>query len=156
MTDHNPTITECNPEEVVATFENLLSSVDFEEELRMFKIGRFNRSLRNNMSNEFEATYIGLWTLALKRSFPDAATEIFSLFLERYAQKNTSKSKAGMVEKLLAYRDMMSSAGDKDFSEVSRHLLSFGKVEDATLKAETLRLSLVLRSHYEFIFQNLV
>ncbi len=156
MTEHNPTTTECVPAEVVATFENLLSTVDFTQELKMFKVGRFDRSLRKTLLKEFESTYIGLWSLALERSFPESANDIFNMFLEKYAQKDSAKSKNNTAEAIRAYREMMHTVGDKDFSKVSIHLLSFGKVEDATLKAETLRLSLLLRNHYEFIFQRLV
>ncbi len=156
MTEHSPTTPKYTPEEVTATFESLLSAADFTQELKMFKVGRFDRALRNTLLKEFESTYIGLWALALERSFPQSADSIFDYFLEKYTKKGAQKTKNSNMENLRAYRDMLRSVGDKDFSQVSRHLLSFGKVDDATLKAETLRLSLMLRNHYEFIFQHLV
>ncbi len=156
MAANSPTIPQCVPEEVVATFESLLSAVDFTKELRMFNVKIFDRSLRNTLLKEFEATYVGLWSLALERSFPQSANDIFDCFLEKYTQKKSSKNKDSIIKKLRAYREMMHSVGDQDFSQVSLHLLSFGEVKEGTLKAETLRLSLILRNHYEFIFQRLV
>ncbi len=152
----NPTIPLSDAKEVAEIFESLLGTVDFSHELRMFKVGRFNRSLRKTLLNEFEGTYIGLWALALEQSFPKNAQEIFDCFLQKYLEKFAPKHRSVISEKIKAYRAMILSTGDKDFSHVSRHLLSFAKIEDSALKAETLRLSLVLRNHYSFIFQRLV
>ncbi len=153
---NNPIIPLSDPREIAATFEALLSTADFTQELRMFKVGRFNRSLRKTLLNEFEGTYIGLWALALEQSFPKDAQIIFDTFLQKYLEKFAAKRRSSMSAKIKAYRDMVLSTGGKDFSQLSRHLLSFAKIEDSALKAETLRLSLVLRNHYSFIFQRLV
>ncbi len=153
---NSPTIPLSDPRDVAATFESLLGVADFSQELRMFKVGRFNRSLRKTLLNEFEGTYIGLWALALEQSFPNNAQEIFDIFLQKYLEKLAPKRRSVTSEKIRAYRDMILSTGDKDFSHVSRHLLSFAKIEDHELKAETLRLSLGLRNHYSFIFSRLV
>ncbi len=156
MPDNKPTIPLSDSKEVAATFESLLSTVDFSQELKMFKVKRFSVSLRKTLLREFEGTYIGLWALALEQSFPQTAQEIFDIFLQNYLEKFVPKARSSTAEKIRAYRAMILSTGDKDFSHVSRHLLSFSKIEDSEFKAETLRLSLLLRNHYSFIFQRLV
>ncbi len=156
MINNSPITPPSDPKEVAAIFEALLSTVDFTQELSIFKVGRFNRSLRKTLLKEFEGTYIGLWALALEQSFPQNAQEIFDCFLQQHLEKMSPKLRSATATTIRAYRDMVLSVGDKDFSHISRHLLSFAKIDDNALKAETLRLSLVLRNHYSFIFQRLV
>ncbi len=146
----------CAPEEIVENFVKLLDEADFSPELRCLKVGRFNMLLRRDMLLELKATYAGLWALALERSFPQTDKEIFTLFLENFTASMSSANKMSLQNKVNDYRDMAMNHGDKDFSHISRHLLSFAKVPDAEMKAEILRLSLILRQHYSFLFERLV
>ncbi len=146
----------CAPEEIVDNFVKLLEGADFSQELRCLKVGRFNMLLRRNMFLELKATYAGLWALALERSFPETGKDIFDIFVQSYTASMSSSDRMSMQNKINDYRDMALNHGDKDFSHISKHLLSFGKVPVVEMKAEVLRLSLILRQHYIFLFERLV
>ncbi len=156
MTENQPTALTIVPDEVADSFAALLETTNFTQDLQIFKVGIFDRSLRKRLLRELEATYIGLWALTLERSFPDQTQIIFQCFLDKYIQKIPAKQQSTTSTTIQAYRDMLISNGDQNFSQVSRHLLSFVSVDDSDLKAEILRLSLVLRNHYNTIFRRLV
>ncbi len=143
-------------EEVAANFMALLDDVDFTPELRIFNIGTFNRTLRRTLQHELRMVYIGLWAYALERSFPQTALSFFRYFVEHYIQSLPENTRKTTQEKIMDYRDMILRSDAKDFNHISLHLLSFTKVNEDNMKADTLRLSLALRNHYTFIFQRLV
>ncbi len=143
-------------EEVTANFAALLNDVEFTQELAVFKIGLFNRNLRRTLLNELRMVYIGLWAYALERSFPQTASSFFQYFVDHYVQTLPEAVQKPTYDKIMDYRDMIVRSDAKDFNHISLHLLSFTKINEETLKADTLRLSLALRNHYTFIFQRLV
>ncbi len=135
-------------EEVLDNFDALLRDAVFPKELHLLGVGRFSFLRR--------ALYIGLWRLALMRSFPTAYQEIFDAFLARYAKRHPDKDSARLLARALEYIDMLQHRGDKDFMEVSRHLASFLQLNEDAGQALALRLALALRSSYTFIFDRLI
>ncbi len=150
------TVAESVCEEVTANFAALLNDVEFTQELAVFKIGLFNRALRRTLLNELRMVYIGLWAYALEQSFPQTALSFFQYFVDHYVQTLPENVQKPTYDKIMDYRDMIVRSDAKDFNHISLHLLSFTKINEETLKADTLRLSLALRNHYTFIFQRLV
>ncbi len=146
----------CNPSEIARIFLDLMQDIDFSSEIRMLRVGFFERTARKSLREELSATYVGLWALALTHSFPQRSEEIFASFLEMYLSGIAPAQRFLDAEKILAYKEMVCHHGSRDFTEVSRHILSFIRVDERHLKADILRLSLALRKHYIFIFQRLV
>lgn len=143
-------------EQVLGNFDALLGDVNFTRELRMLGVGRLNFLRRRQMLLELRGLYMGLWYLALCRSFPDTAAEIFAAYLEHHAKRHNDKKGRLLRERASQYRDMLHSAGDQDFTAVSRHILSFYQKDEATLKTLSLRLALNFRAIYSFLFDRLL
>ena len=143
-------------EDILNNFDALLHDVDFSKELRLLGIGAFNILQRKQMLLELYGIYMGLWSLALRRSFPHDEHEIFRAFMERHAQRHPDRRSAQLRQRGQQYRDLLLSAGDQDFTVVSRHLLTFTQRDDATVKALSLRMALLLRATYTFIFERLI
>ncbi len=143
-------------EEVLDNFDALLRDAIFPKELHLLGVGRFSFLRRRQMLLELRALYIGLWHLALMRSFPTAYQEIFDAFLTRYAKRHPDKDSARLLTRALEYVDMLHHKGDKNFMEVSRHLASFLQLDEDGAKTLALHLALSLRASYTFIFERLI
>lgn len=143
-------------EEVLDNFDALLRDAIFPKELHLLGVGRFSFLRRRQMLLELRALYIGLWRLALMRSFPTAYQEIFDAFLARYAKRHPDKDSACLLTRALEYVDMLHHKGDKNFMEVSRHLASFLQLDEDAAKTLALHLALSLRASYTFIFERLI
>ncbi len=150
------TVQHIAPKEVASVFQALLETTDFATELQLLKVGRFRRALRQKLVQELQGIYAGLWFLGLLRSFPHSAYAIFDCFLDEYITILPYQKQDSTRNTMIFYRDMIFNSGDKDFSSVSRHLLTFIETNETTLKADILRLTLVLRNAYTFIFQRLL
>jgi hypothetical protein len=144
-------------EEVIANFQALIESWDFEAELKRFGIGAMNIIRRKQMLLEFRGLFAGLWRLALARSFPEDGRQIFEGYLEACVIKSKNGKKAQqLVARSRLYAEMLSLRGDTDFSEVSRHLTSFVRMPEAEQKSATLKLALDIRQMYNFIFERMI
>ncbi len=143
-------------QDVVSNFKALLEDVDFSQELEIFRLRFYNHFLRKQLVNDFKAVYIGLWALALQTSFPQTYDIIFQSFMNDYLSQFNSLERKITQDKIYSYREMILRSDVRDFNHISKHLLSFVKHNRGTYKADTLRLSLLLRTHYTFIFQRLV
>lgn len=143
-------------EDVLGNFDALLRDTDFSRELQMLGVGRFNPLRRRQMLLELRGLYIGLWYLALVRSFPDRAEELFELYMQHHTQHSPRKEDEQLRQRARQYKDMLSGTGDRDFTAVSLHLLSFMHRDEATIKTLSLRMALLLRSTYTFIFERLI
>ena len=143
-------------EEVLANFDALLGDVDFARELHLLNIKRLDFMRRKAMLLELRGLYMGLWYLALCRSFPDTAEDIFAAYLVRHAERHRGKKAEALRQRAQQYKDMLHSAGDQDFTGVSRHILSFHARSEEELKALTLRLALNFRATYTFLFERLL
>ena len=60
-------------QEAIENFLVLLDDIDFTDVFTLMGIGRLQFMLRRQMLVECRGLYIGLWRLALKRSFPNEA-----------------------------------------------------------------------------------
>lgn len=143
-------------EEALANFAVLLDDLDFTSELDLLGIGRMQFLRRKQMLIELRGLYAALWRLALGRSFPHEADEMFAVFLARYGENHAGKASAQIVERARQYWGMLEPAGDADFSDVSRHLTSFLEREQGEMPTLILKLALHIRSAYRFIFDRLI
>lgn len=143
-------------EHVLGNFDALLGDVNFTHELKLLGVGRLDFLRRRQMLLELRGLYIGLWYLALRRSFPDTVEEIFAAYLQHHAEQHPDKRGRQLRERASQYKDMLRSAGDQDFTTVSRHILSFYHKDEETLKALSLRLALSFRATYTFLFDRLL
>lgn len=143
--------------DVLNNFDALLRGVNFTNELHMLGIGRWNIFERRAMLLELHALYIAMWHKALTRSFPDTAEHIFAAFLERHTSRTPQNThERHLLERIHQYKDFLHTIGDRDFTAVSRHLLTLRRVEEHTLKPRVLRLALHLRAIYTLIFDRLI
>ena len=144
------------PRQALGNFAALFEDADFTVELDCLGVGRMQFLRRRQMLLELRGLYMGLWFLALVRSFPDRAEELFELYMQHHAQNSPRKEDEQLRQRARQYKDMLSGTGDRDFTAVSRHLLSFMHRDEATLKTLSLRMALLLRSTYTFIFERLI
>jgi hypothetical protein len=144
-------------EEVIANFQALIDSWDFNAELKKLGIGTMQVMRRKRMLLEFQGLFAGLWRLALARSFPEDGLQIFEGYLDRCLGNAKSGKKAEhLVERARQYAEMLALRGDTDFSEVSRHLTSFLHLSESARKRATLKLALDIRQMYNFIFERMI
>ncbi len=146
-----------NPTEVaLENFQALLDDADFSLELELLGIRRMQFMRRRQMLRELRGLYAALWRLALGRSFPEDAENIFSAFLYQYLEAHPDKQGRQTCERARQYWAMLEPTGDADFSSVARHLTSFSAQPEKETKAVTLRLALHIRKLYRFIFDRLI
>jgi hypothetical protein len=145
-------------EEVIANFQALVGSWDFDTEIRRLGIGAMQIIRRKQMRLEFQGLVIGLWRLALARSFPKDGGQIFEGYLERCLDQSGKKAKQAqlVVERARQYAEMLALRGDTDFSEVSRHMTSFLDLPESARKGATLKLALEIRQMYNLIFERMI
>lgn len=145
------------PEMLVEHFVSLLGDLHYQDVMDIFGVGPLQFHKRKRLKNEFRALYIALWRLALIRSFPDRHEQIFHAFMEHDASTSRNRrERLNMAERSLQYVDKLREQGDSDFSEVSRHLLSFMEFDESRTKAMILKLALHVRKMYVFFFDNLI
>ncbi len=143
-------------QEALDNFAVLIDDVDFADMLSLMGIGKFQFLLRKQMRGELKGLYMALWHLALARSFPDRADEMFNIFLERYLSAHGGKIGIQTVERAKQYRAMLLPSGDGNFIDVARHLASFLIKDQQDTRALTLKLALNIRNAYRFIFDRLI
>ena len=144
-------------EEVIANFQALLDNWDFSANITQLGISAIHIVRRKQMLLELKGLFAGLWRLALARSFPEDGRQIFEGYLERCVSnpKNARKGQQ-LVERSRNYAEMLAVRGDADFSEVSRHLISFLKLPESVRKSATLKFALEIRKMYTIIFERLI
>lgn len=143
-------------DEALANFAVLMEDFDFAAILELMGIGRFQFLRRKQMLAELKGLYIALWRLALARSFPRYADDMFTIFLRRYTRAHGERTGAEVGERATQYWGMILPHGDGDFNNVAFHLaelLGQGQKDDRAL---TLRLALQIRSAYRLIFERLI
>lgn len=143
-------------EEALANFTALIDDFDFGAELDLLNVGRLQFMRRRQMQTELKALYMAIWRLALSRSFPQYADEMFTIFLRRYGASHPGKIGAQIVERAMQYWGMLAPAGDGDFNDVARHIVSFMEREPTDPRALILKLALHIRGAYRFIFERLI
>ena len=146
-------------QEVLDRFSSMLGNMDFETQLDTLNIGKFQFSRKKDALNELKAMYVGLWKLALNRSFPDDSTEILEKFLDPDAIKGKSKKRKAEEFRSLCheYTKTLEVEGDTNFINVAilicQHL---GRTRQEDLLRISLQLALDMRSMYHNIFERLI
>ncbi|MEG2173313.1 MAG: hypothetical protein RRY29_08635 [Desulfovibrionaceae bacterium] len=143
-------------EYVVDNFLALLHDANFPQELAILKVGKFQFLRRRQLLLEFRALYIGLWRLALARSLPLEGEDIFAAFLTTYPQQHRDAASQRLLARGQQYAEILLSEGDRDYTHISQHILSFSVLEEKDRKAQNLRLALSIRRLYGFIFSRLI
>jgi hypothetical protein len=137
-------------------FAALLEDSDFSYELEMMGVGRLSFLLRRRMLIEWRGLYMGLWRLALEKSFPNTAEAIFADFAVRHRSVYPDSAHAESVVRAGEYWGMFASNGGSDFTPAARHLTSFFRQRPQDAKAMSLKLALHLRRLYQNIFSRLL
>lgn len=143
-------------QEAIDNFAALLDGVDFEAEMELMGIGRFQFMRRRQMKVELRGLYMALWRLALQSSFPQDCEKMFRIFLESYAQSHPGRLPAQAIERATQYWGMLQPRGASDFSCLGEHLSSFAELDEADSRRQALKLVLHLRKAYRFIFERLI
>ncbi len=142
---------------LIQNFHAMLGELDYGRELAIFNLGRLQFGKTKRLKAEFKALYVGLWNLALKRTFPEAHEEIFRAYMNFRLEENPREKEKRLQENDLIhqYVEALAIHGDADFQNVARHLLSFSDVPDSQLKPLNLKLALHIRSMYDYFFKHL-
>lgn len=143
-------------EEVVENFEALLGQMDFHYELSLLGVNRMRFQRRRRMKKEWCCLVIGLWRLALERSFPSDGEDIFEIFLQRHTHSLAPKKAEAFTAKVRDYVEGLQSHGDKDFTPTAEYLISLLGPLRVAAPALRLRLALHIRNLYTLIFDQLI
>jgi hypothetical protein len=100
---------------------------------------------------------MALWRLALEKSFPRDAGDIFSAFAHHLQGKNPDKTViVRSVARAEEYWAMLAPAGEADFYPAARHLASFFQKGLKEHRSLSLKLTLHIRKMYQIIFDRLL
>lgn len=144
-------------ESLLRNFAALLEDVDYRDAFEIIEIGALQFGRRKRIRRELQALYIGLWRLALKRSFPSDYAAVFHAYMEQQYDVQKQRPNAAVnTELVLQYVDKLREHGDNDFSAVSRHVLSLLEFDDSQTRALTLKIALHLRRVYKYFFDHLL
>ena len=146
-------------QEVLARFSSMLDTFDFNARISALGIGRMQFSRRRSARRELKAMYVGLWKLALNRSFPEKSGELFEKFLDPSAAGSRRKQAeaASFRELCLEYVKILEVEGDTNFINVAILLCQhLGRTGQQDLRASSLQLALDMRSMYHTIFEHLI
>lgn len=147
----------CSTAVLVNNFTAMLDDMDYRPVLDILGVGSFQFTRRRLLRAEFRALYVGLWRLALTRSFPTRHAELFQAFMEDQARRcGKHRQAAASAELVLQYVDKLSEHGDADFSDVARHILSLMEFDETQTRAMVLRLALHFRRVYTYFFDHLL
>lgn len=142
---------------LVRNFTAMLDDMDYHPALDILGVKPMQFTRRKLLKREFRALYVGLWRLALLRSFPSRHRELFQTFMEmETARCKNRRESAAAAELILQYVDKLREHGDADFSDVSRHILSLLEFDETRTRAMILKLALHLRRTYTHFFDHLL
>ena len=146
-----------SPTSLVRNFTAMLNDMSYRPALDILGVKGLQFKRRKQLTREFRALYIGLWRLALMRSFPDDHDRIFHAFMDQEMARHPKRRDAMENSQLiLQYVDKLREHGDSDFSDVSRHVLSLMEFDETRTRAMILKLALHLRRIYTHFFDHLV
>lgn len=148
-------------DEVLANFAAVLDSMDFARELAVLGVKRLHFRRRERLLRELRALSIGLWRLALHRSFPHDGEKMFELFLSRLAEGSEHSREAQksleFIQLAREYVELLREKGDTDFMVASTHIVGLlYKQQDKEMASRSLRLALLIRNTYTVIFDRLI
>ncbi len=142
-------------ENVILNANSMLSDIDLYQELDALHLSAFAWLKKRHMVEEFTTLYIALWRFALDRSFPENSEFLYSTFMAQ--EKIFSKSKkVKCVQKIDFYYAKLIDKKESDFTAIASHLLENADIRENKKKAANLKLSLILRAKYQFLFDNLL
>ncbi len=130
--------------------------MDFSHELSLLGVGQVRFMLRQKVKAEWLALTIGLWRLALERSFPNDGETIFDVFIKRRLSGLSPKKAAAFAGRVYAYVDSLKAHGDADFMPTGERLLGLIHSQGAEAPALRLRVALHIRNLYTLIFNRLI
>lgn len=144
-------------EEVVDNFKALLAQMDFERELHLLQVSRMRFITRRKLKSEWVAVLIGLWRLALDRSFPQDGDQIFESFIEqRKAALNKQARIDVFIKKANDYVLLFREKGDADFTLPAEHMVDKLRLSERQSRPLRMRLILHFRELYKLVFERLI
>lgn len=143
-------------QEALDNFPVLLLDLDAGQALHILGIGRLHFRRRARLLAEWRGLCMALWRLALQRSFPDDADDMFRRFREDFGQSHGDRTSALALERAPAYWQVLAPWGDADFRPVSRALAAVFFEDEVRVQAMGLRLMLHVRRTYQSIFDRLI
>ena len=106
----------CSAPSPVRNFTAILDDMNYRPVLDILGVGTFQFTRRKLLTREFRALYVGLWRLALMRSFPTRHAELFQAFMEGEAARCKDRRQAvAWAELVMQYAGKLSEHGDADF-----------------------------------------
>ena len=109
----------CSAPSPVRNFTAILDDMNYRPVLDILGVGTFQFTRRKLLTREFRALYVGLWRLALMRSFPTRHAELFQAFMEGEAARCKDRRQAvAWAELVMQYAGKLSEHGDADFSDI--------------------------------------
>lgn len=143
--------------QALENFSALLHDMDFSYELSLLGLRRLQFFSRRKLRTELKALTIGLWRLALERSFPQQWSQIFEAFLtEKIEQMDDSREGALFEAKVRTYVELLERKREADFTEAGNHIVDLLRLPDALSMPLRLRLTLHIRSLYTLVFDRLI
>lgn len=144
-------------EEVGRTFADLLAAFDYGTELHELGIGRWSFLKRSHAVKLLTAVNIALWHVALERSFPNDADTFFAHFVKTYPPlAGDGRSAKKLRDLVTQYDTLVAEKKDTDFTQVADTLIGALGILESDKRRQQLKLSLHIRSVYEFIFEKLI
>lgn len=143
-------------EGVLAHFEELLASLELKQQIAELGCGMNSFFTKGRSLMEFNAMSIGLWKLALDKSFPAEAEDFFAEFLKSSETLGSGKKRTRMVELIGEYNELFAPKKSADFTAISQHMSDKLANASADRKTLQLKLSLVIRKLYQTIFDHLI
>ncbi len=141
-------------DEVSRTFQELLQTFDFRYEMKELGIGFFGRG---RARKQFIALCVGLWGLALEKSFPRDAADFFSHFLNSSPLAAGEKKGARRMRELVdGYVALLSVKKETDFSAVADHMVTVLDLGGTGGRSRQLKLALMVRTLYNAIFSRMI
>lgn len=143
-------------EGVIQHFEAVMDTLELKQQIAELDSGMNSFFTRKRSLAEFTAMCVGLWKLALERSFPNEAEDFFREFTERSKLLGKGKKRARMLELVNSYNELFAVKKTEDFSGISQYMADSLGSPNADRKTLQLRLSLTIRKIYQTIFDHLI
>ncbi len=139
---------------LVANGRALLTSLDYVQEIKILQVPAYNITRKRQLTREFKALYLALWHLALEQPFKDHYQATYEHFLKQdfiWEKKNQRE----ILDRSEMYYEKLHERGKSDFTEIAKHILSSSVFDEESIKKNVLKLALLIRSRYVFLFENL-
>lgn len=147
-------------DELLINFKSIIEGMDFPQKLLLLTINPFRFKKRRLATQHLHALTLGLWRLALQRSFPSDYNDIFNEYFSRkelqtssYKKYISSSTFQTMIQTYISLLDIYS---DKNFTEVSSYLIKTVHLPKINNDVVRLKLALTIRNMYNFIFKSLI